>query len=153
MLIKGDKIKLIKAIGGFDKIGDIFEITGVNELGTITISSNYGTGIMSYDEFEKYFEKVEEKPLVWGEWKRHLNDPNYENRTFAYRTNGKTIELIEKGKKVRSVCLDEDIFNLDYGLDLCLKKQDVIKAKAAIRDANKKHRAVVKELNKLLREM
>lgn len=153
MLIKGDKIKLIKSIGSFDKIGDIFEITGVNELGTITISSNYGTGIMSYNEFEKYFEKIEEESLVWSEWKRHIVDPNHEHRTFTYRTNGKAIELIEKGKKVRSVCLDEDVFNLDYGLDLCLKKQDVIQAKAAIRDANKKHRVAVKELNKLLREM
>lgn len=149
MLIKGDKIKLVKTIGNFDKVGDIFEIIGINELGTITIASSYGTGIMSYDEFEKYFKKVEEEPLVWSEWK------DMQDEYMRYRTNGKTIEMIDDlyKKKVKSTCLEEDVFDLDRGLKLCEAKLEVINTKSEIRKANKAHRTAIKELNKILREM
>ena len=30
MIIKGDKIKSVQKIGNFDKVGDIFEVTGVD---------------------------------------------------------------------------------------------------------------------------
>lgn len=153
MLIKGDKIKLIKTIGNFDKVGDIFEIIGVSELGTVTIASSYGTGIMSYDEFEKYFEKVEKESLVWSEWKRHINDPNYDYKTFEYRTNGKDVEVVQFNKKIKSSCLPEDEFNLQKGIKLCLKKQEVLILENDIRRLEKKRRVAIKELNKINREL
>lgn len=58
MIIIGDKIKLIQKISNFDKIGDIFEVTGVDG-GVISFTCDYGAGCMSYNEFEKYFEKIE----------------------------------------------------------------------------------------------
>ncbi|GAA0102569.1 hypothetical protein UT300012_32840 [Paraclostridium bifermentans] len=150
MLIKGDKVKLVKSIGSFDKVGDIFEIIGVSELGTITIASSYGTGIMSYDEFEKYFEKIEEKPLVWSEW---ACVPGVQ--FMKYRTNGVVIEMIDEtiGKKVKSVCLEGDTFDIDKGIGLCIAKLKVISANASIRESIKGYRVAVKELNKINREL
>lgn len=42
MLIKGNKIKMIKAIGDFNKVGDIFEVTNISNDGSITIKAPYG---------------------------------------------------------------------------------------------------------------
>lgn len=58
MIIKGDKIKLVHKIGNFNKIDDVFKVIDV-ENGVITFECNYDKGCMSYNEFEKYFEKVE----------------------------------------------------------------------------------------------
>ena len=41
MIIIGDKIKLIQKISNFDKIGDIFEVTGVDG-GVISFTCDYG---------------------------------------------------------------------------------------------------------------
>ena len=57
MIIKGDKIKLVQKIGNFDKVGDVFEITGVDD-GIVSFSCGYGTGCMTYEEFENYFKKL-----------------------------------------------------------------------------------------------
>lgn len=65
MIIKGDKIKLVQKIGSFDKVGDIFEVTGVDN-GVVSFKCNYGTGCMSYDEFERYFEKLKRENGVTG---------------------------------------------------------------------------------------
>ena len=69
MIIKGDKIKLTKKIETLVQIGSEFDVTSV-ENGAITFSNGFGEGIMSYDEFEKHFEKVEEdlKPNKKYKW-------------------------------------------------------------------------------------
>ena len=59
MLVKGDKVKMVKAIPSFKRVGEVFEVVDIAEDGVITIKTYCGIGIMSYKEFEKYFELVE----------------------------------------------------------------------------------------------
>lgn len=69
-MIKGDRIKLVKKMGVFDNIGEICEVTDIQEGGVICFKfGGCHLGCMSYDEYEKYFEKVE-TPVkrTWSEW-------------------------------------------------------------------------------------
>lgn len=62
-MIKGDKIKLVKKMGMFDNIGEICEVINVDENGVISFRfgiNGIHLGCMSYNEFEKYFELVQE---------------------------------------------------------------------------------------------
>ena len=61
-MIKGDLIRLVKRMGVFDNIGEVCEVTDISEDGVISFRfGGYHLGCMSYDEFEKYFELVEEE--------------------------------------------------------------------------------------------
>lgn len=63
-MIKGDKIKLIRKMGVFDNIGEICEVTDVTDDGVICFrfgENGVHLGCMSYNEFEKYFELVNNK--------------------------------------------------------------------------------------------
>ena len=76
-MTKGDSIRLVKPIGVFDNIGEICEVTDVSEDGVI--SFRFGgshLGCMSYNEFEKYFELVEEETIEDDE----IDDEEMENK-------------------------------------------------------------------------
>ena len=130
MIIKGDKIKLVSKIGDFNEIGDIFEVTGVNN-GVVSFKCDYGTGCMSYDEFEKYFEKLniyqKNQKRDWSEWKTialsfrdiynvkiHIN--------INYRTNDKSVQIKFGSLKAKATCHYTDDFDLAIGLDLATKR-------------------------------
>lgn len=123
MIIKGDKIKLVQKIGNFDKVGDIFEVTGVDN-GVISFKCNYGTGCMSYDEFERYFEKIEKRK--WSDWSirkgENAYDPftgnTYPITSLSFRTNGKKVQVRYCGYKAEATCCDEDNFDIDTGFKL-----------------------------------
>ena len=124
MIIKGDKIQLVQKIGNFDKVGDIFEVTGVDN-GVISFKCNYGTGCMSYDEFERYFEKVE-TPVkkTWSDWSLAHElifidiRGNEKTIKYQYRDNGKRVQVRSGALKAGSSCYDEDEFSLSSGLEL-----------------------------------
>lgn len=60
MITKGNEIRLIKPMGVFDNIGEVCEVTDVSEDGVISFKfGGCHLGCMSYNEFEKYFELVE----------------------------------------------------------------------------------------------
>lgn len=62
MLVKGDKIKLVKPMGVFTNVGEICEVHDVEPNGNIIFKFGFGgvhKGYMTPDEFNKYFEKVE----------------------------------------------------------------------------------------------
>ena len=62
-MIVGDRIKLLHKMGAFDNIGEICEVTDITEDGVICFKfGGCHLGCMSYNEFEKYFEKVEDRP-------------------------------------------------------------------------------------------
>ena len=62
MLVKGDKIRLVNPMGAFTNVGEVCDVLDVTDNGVITFKfGGRHMGCMSYDEFEKYFEKVEEK--------------------------------------------------------------------------------------------
>lgn len=76
-MTKGDLIRLVKPIGIFDNIGEICEVTDVSEDGVI--SFRFGgshLGCMSYNEFEKYFELVDEEIIEDDE----IDDEEIENK-------------------------------------------------------------------------
>lgn len=122
LVIKGDKIKQVNEIMGFNYVGKEFEVVGV-DMGVISFSCSMGTGVMSYDELEKYFEKVVE--VKWSEWEI---DPA--NESLMYRVKDKLIELADINGDYNSVfakCLPSDEFELEVGLDICRKKMEVKK--------------------------
>ena len=129
-MIKGDKIKLIKPMGVFTNIGEICEVTNVIDGGVITFRFGNGLhlGCMSYDEFNTYFELVEEKPKrEWSEWKRdEMSFNNIFNTriTFGirYRENGKKVQVKANGIKAESTCSKYDDFDFNKGFELAKKR-------------------------------
>lgn len=62
-MIKGDRIRLKAKMGVFDNIGEVCEVTDISDGGVIYFKFGNGRhlGCMSFDEYEKYFELVEEE--------------------------------------------------------------------------------------------
>ena len=135
MLVVGSKIKLKKKMGAFDNIGEICEVTDILEGGVICFKfGGCHLGCMSYDEYEKYFEKVEDAPVkrTWSEWERRNNivltlDKQRCGFSYSVRTNGKKVQLkIETGKNdtIRSEasCNKNDKFDFNKGLELAKRR-------------------------------
>lgn len=134
MITKGSRIKLIKPMGLFDKVGEICEVVKINEDAVITFKCSLGMGCMSYDELDKYFEVcdnviIKKKPKrAWTNWTNDMwvyfdtNGSNYKV-PIKYRNNGKQVQLrtnwnYEKNISVKASCNKNDRFNLETGLDI-----------------------------------
>ena len=130
-MIKGDKIKLVHKMGVFDNIGEICEVTDIQEGGIICFKfGGCHLGCMSYDEYEKYFEKVEEPvKRTWSEWRQkviNFTDINGDLRTgiYLYRNNGKKVQVKCGGFepkttcRAEATCYKEDEFDFEKGLAL-----------------------------------
>lgn len=129
-MIKGDKIKLVRKMGVFDNIGEICEVTDIQEGGVICFKfGGCHLGCMSYDEYEKYFEKVE-TPVkrIWSKWSvmynNRLIDINGKERYFIYqvRENGKRVQVKCGLFKAEATCCKDDTFDFDKGLALAEKR-------------------------------
>ena len=134
-MIKGDKIRLKAKMGVFDNIGEICEVTDVNDGGVICFRFGNGRhlGCMSFDEYEKYFELVEEEKesvkRVWTKWKHYyLNfyDPNgydIDLDTFV-RENGKHVQIksTDGSLKASATCRNDDEFLFEKGLNLAERR-------------------------------
>ena len=113
-------------MGVFDNIGEICEVTDIQEGGVICFKfGGCHLGCMSYDEYEKYFEKVEtpvKKP--WSDWslahELTFMDIKGDEKTikYQYRDNGKRVQVRSGVLKAGSSCYDEDEFSLSSGLEL-----------------------------------
>lgn len=132
MIIKGDKIKLVKKVGSFNKIGDIFEVTSVDD-GVISFTCGYGTGCMSYAEFEKYFERCEnhegtKRKNKWTRWRItdpiEIEDIEGNKRWFCYsvRSNGKKVQVKKDNLRAEATCCKDDTFNFAIGMKLAEKR-------------------------------
>ena len=133
-MIKGDKIRLKVKMGVFDNIGEICEVTDVQEGGIICFKfGGCHLGCMSFDEYEKYFELVKtptKKP--WSEWIAcgFLEFIDIYGKTasikYQYRENSKKIQIRSECKygviRTRTSCHDEDNFDLNKGLILAEKR-------------------------------
>lgn len=129
MIIKGDKIKLVKEIGNLVKVGDEFTVTGVDN-GVITFTSEYGEGVMSYDEFEKHFESNPKHS--WSQWLKigsmfyNILSERNEIINIEYRHDSdRRVQIRMKvdpndDKYIRSEanCHKEDDFNFNIGYQL-----------------------------------
>ena len=124
MLIKGDKIKLVKTMGCFDNIGEVCEVVSISEDAVIAFKfGGVHLGCMSYNEFEKYFEKVESTKQDWTEWEeKKVGYYNVNNdfvyTTIEYRHNGVKVQTRCDGLKGRSSCNKVDNFDLYKGLKI-----------------------------------
>lgn len=124
-MIKGDKIRLVKPMGAFTNVGEICEVTDIMDGGVICFRfGKYHLGCMSYDEYLKYFETVEEpKHRKWTEWKSTViafYDVNKKlvNIMAKYRDNGKKVQIRSGAFKVESSCCREDAFDFEKGFYL-----------------------------------
>lgn len=125
-MIKGDRIKLVKKMGVFDNIGEICEVTDIQEGGVICFKfGGYHLGCMSYDEYEKYFEKVETPAKrTWSKWslpfEMTFSDIRDGKRTISYqsRTNGKKVQVRSGVFKAEATCCKDDVFDFEKGLTL-----------------------------------
>jgi hypothetical protein len=158
MLKIGDKIKYVNTNSLMEfPLGTIFEVKDIK--GTaLAVSGKYKAngmtvgyieGIMSYDEYEKYFEKyVEEekteKKNPWSEWKEVNFDNvcdsacgcetcplsyccnNLDYCDVLYKTNNKRIivKYTTNGKVIKShsTCHETDTFDLNTGLRVALAR-------------------------------
>ena len=125
-MIKGDRIKLVKKMGVFDNIGEICEVTDIQEGGVICFRfGGCHLGCMSYDEYEKYFEKVE-TPVrrTWSKWSLPFEttfpDIRGGKKIVAYqsRTNGKRVQVRSGAFRAEATCCKEDEFDFEKGLAL-----------------------------------
>ena len=128
-MIKGDRIKLVKAMGAFTNVGEVCEVTDVAEGGVISFKfGGVHLGCMSYDEYKKYFEKVEfVKKNEWSEWEKEMisfYDINNEKLyiDILYRDNGKKVQVKGGAYRAESICNKVDIFNLNKGFNLAIKR-------------------------------
>lgn len=70
MITNGSKIQLVSPMGVFTNVGEVCEVIDINTYGgVVSISFKFGNGrhlgVMSFDEYQKYFkeyEEVETKP-------------------------------------------------------------------------------------------
>ena len=133
-MIKGDKIRLIVKMGMFDNIGEICEVINVDENGVISFrfgKNGMHLGCMSYNEFEKYFELVQETKREWSPWKTerlfYENLSEYHISTIIYyRHNGKKVQVKfvcgDTFIRTEASCHSEDEFNLNKGLRLAKRR-------------------------------
>lgn len=113
MLTVGDKIKMVKQIGDFECLVErVFEVTNVRN-GVISLMvDGVGIGVMSEDEFKKYFVMVRN----WTKW-IHTVD------FYAYKTDNKKYVKVRCGEHlVRASCHPNDNFNLLKGIEVGLGK-------------------------------
>ena len=125
-MIKGDKIRLVKPMGVFKNVGEICEVTDIAEGGVISFRfGGYHLGCMSYDEFLRYFEKVEER--IWTNWEKatvkfYNINKNLIGITIMHRSNGKKVQVKFGSLKAESSCCKEDVFDFKKGFDIATKR-------------------------------
>ncbi len=134
-MIKGDKIRLKAKMGVFDNIGEICEVTDVSDGGVICFKFGNGRhlGCMSFDEYEKYYELIEEEkePVkrVWSKWNPyilHFYDTNgcRINLNALFRENGKHVQvkLADESLKASATCRNDDEFSFAKGINLAERR-------------------------------
>ena len=130
MLVKGEKIKLVKAMGMFDNIGEVCEVVDVTDTGIISFKFGNGMhlGCMSADEFPKYFEKYVEEP------KKQYKINNHHVENILDRSEVSVIKAFDKCTIVAcklpngfvivesSSCIDPKNYNSKIGIENCMKR-------------------------------
>ena len=118
MITIGDNIRMIKAIPGFDRVGEDFQITDIlnGEQDMLTFMCGYGMGVISTDGFSQFFSKhVAQK---WTDWENVM----FGDKAYSYRTNGKRVMAKRNGVKASASCHPTDVFDLETGIGLCANR-------------------------------
>lgn len=127
MLVNGDKIRLIRPMGEFTNIGEVCDVTSVAEDGTI--SFRFGCcgihlGCMSYNEFEKYFEKVDTTPTVTQKQIDELIDNSKIKVLTVFDKCTVVCVRLPNGFVLThsSACASPENYDEALGVDICLAK-------------------------------
>ncbi len=150
-LVKGDKIKLVRPMGIMNNIGEVCEVIDVDEnCGSIAFLFGEGMhyGCMSFDEYAKYFVKVEdtdndnttsdntekEKEIDMDDFKLYLEHEDKDiERAFdnakvcIYTAFDKcTIVAVKLANGFvvteSSACVNPEDYDEKLGIELCMKK-------------------------------
>ena len=134
-MVIGDKIRLVRPFGVLDNVGEVYDVVSIFKAGEIYFEYGNGyTGVMSYDEFERYFElvqvenKIEKKKHEWTEWRivcsvfyNPINDKHV-HVNLEWRTdNEKRVQVrVKDDSQLRSCssCYKDDKFSINNGYDL-----------------------------------
>ena len=126
MLNKNDKIVLVKKMGMFDNIGEVCDVTAVEEDGTIWFAFGGGKhlGCMSEDEFEKYFEVYEEpERMTFDDAMDIVEHCDIMVDTVFDRCTVMCCQLPNEFVIVESsACIDKDMYSEEVGIRICKEK-------------------------------
>jgi hypothetical protein len=127
MLANGDKIKLVKPMGVFTNVGEICEVVSVD---SNAISFKFGNGmhlgIMSVDEFERYFEKYEEPvapTITLKQIEEIIENSEILVNTIFDKCTIVTCKL-PNGFVITesSACVSPENYNEEMGFNICIDK-------------------------------
>lgn len=119
-------------------IGRAFSTCGKigNDIVMYCINDDGGSGLVicvSEDEFVKYFDIIKDDNTknthrcVASKKKNGYEYGHYtkDNKTYAYKTDGKRIVVRRKGIKAESKCLASDKFDFEYGINLAILRHKI----------------------------
>lgn len=132
MLTNGDKLIVTKKVAPFLNEGDIVEITNVSDDGIISFAFGddfVHMGVMSSDECESHFEKVEEKAeeVITEITEEHIAGI-MENSEFEVFTSFDKCTIVScrlpNGFVITesSACVNPDDYDENLGTDICFDK-------------------------------
>lgn len=136
MLLVGDKFKQVKELCGFNFKGETFIVEDLVDSHIVFSLPNRGVGMMTLEEFSKYFEKIVEPK--WSDWERYGFD-------LEYRLKGELLEVRVRGSEtsVFAKPCEEDEFNLDIGIAVCIQKLRIKEIQHFIKEVKKDSNSLI----------
>ena len=131
MLVKGEKIELIKSMGiGILNVGEICEVVDVSEDGVVSFKfgkNGMHLGCMSANEFEKYFKKYEEpKPVPTVTPERIEEIMNHSKLTVTTMFDKCTVVTckLPNGFVIveSSACVSPENYDEKIGVEICINR-------------------------------
>ena len=127
MLVKGDKIQLVKPMGMFTNVGEICDVVDISEDGVICFKfGKVHMGCMSIDEFNKYFVKYEEpKPMTVTPERieQVMNDSKVAVQTLFDKCTVVACQLPSGFVIVESsACVDPKNYDEKMGIEICMNR-------------------------------
>lgn len=130
MLNNGDKIVVKKKVADFLDVGDIAEVVNVMDSGTISFTFGddfMHMGLMSVDEFEEHFDKVEEKKdiptITTGRIEWLVENSDIKIETIFDKCVVVSCRLPNGYEIVESyVFTNSEEYNEDIGMEICISK-------------------------------
>lgn len=131
MLTNGDKLIVTKAVAPFLNEGDIVEVVNVADNGVISFAFGENLmhmGMMSNDELEAHFEKVEEKkeemPTITQEYiEAIMSNSEFEVNTVFNKCTIVTCKLPNGFVIVESsACVSPENYDENMGIEICINK-------------------------------
>ena len=145
LLRESDVIKCVRPIPGVDSVGMVLQVVKLTNDGVIVVENSTGIGVMDYNSFVLFFEKIEAPPCTeakvqkrqWSDWVRYLHP---QLGYLMFRENGRRLEIKRPngGIKAHACCHPKDTFDEDKGIELAaarLRVKELQRAVAEIKAA------------------